>query len=43
MLVAVAVAVVVTVIPLIRGKDMADDDELTLLRDSIYGHPYDGK
>jgi UDP-GlcNAc:undecaprenyl-phosphate GlcNAc-1-phosphate transferase len=43
MLVAVAVAVVVTVIPLIRGDDMDDDDELTLLRDSIYGHPYDGR
>ncbi len=43
MLAAVAVAVVVTVIPLIRGDDMADDDELTLLRDSIYGRPYDGK
>jgi len=43
MLAAIAVAVVVTVIPLIRGDDMDDDDELTLLRDSIYGRPYDGK
>ena len=43
MLAAIVVAVVVTVIPLIRGDDMADDDELTLLRDSIYGGPYDGK
>ena len=43
MLAAVAVAVVVTVIPLIRGDQMDDDDELTLLRDSIYGRSYDGK
>jgi len=43
MLVAVAIAVVVTVIPLIRGDTMADDEELTLLRDSIYGRPYDGR
>jgi hypothetical protein len=35
--------VVVTVIPLIRGDTMADDEELTLLRDSIYGRPYDGR
>ena len=41
MLVAIAVAVVVTVIPLIRGDTMADDEELTMLRDSIYRRPYD--
>jgi UDP-GlcNAc:undecaprenyl-phosphate GlcNAc-1-phosphate transferase len=39
MLAAIAVAVVVTVIPLIRGENMADDDELTALYNSLY----DGK
>ena len=36
MLAAIAVAVVVTVIPLIRGENMADDDELTALYDTLY-------
>jgi hypothetical protein len=39
MLAAIAVAVVVTVIPLLRGENMPDDDELTALYDSLY----DGK
>ncbi len=39
MLAAIAVAVVVTVIPLLRGENMSDDDELTALYDSLY----DGK
>ena len=33
---AVAVAVVVTVIPLVRGENRPDDDELTALYDSLY-------
>ena len=41
-LLVAAVVVVVTVIPLIRSDTMADDEELTLLRDSIYGRPSDG-
>jgi len=36
MLAAIAVAVVVTVIPLVRGENMADDDELTALYDTLY-------
>ena len=36
MLAALAVAVVVTVIPLIRGANMPDDDELTALYDALY-------
>lgn len=47
MLAAIAVAVVVTVIPLLRddgrGLDPEDDDDLTLLRDSVYGRTYDGE
>ena len=39
MLAAIVVAVVVTVIPLLRGENMPDDDELTALYDSLY----DGK
>jgi UDP-GlcNAc:undecaprenyl-phosphate GlcNAc-1-phosphate transferase len=36
LLAALAVAVVVTVIPLVRGANMPDDDELTALYDSLY-------
>ena len=36
LLAALAVAVVVTVIPLVRGENMPDDDELTALYDSLY-------
>ena len=47
MLAAIAVAVIVTVIPLLRDGGRAgipdDDDDLTLLRDSVYGNDYDGK
>lgn len=42
MLAAIAVAVVVTVIPLWRDRGAVDtDDDLTLLRDSVYDKPYD--
>ncbi|MFM9035846.1 MAG: glycosyltransferase family 4 protein [Mycobacterium sp.] len=36
LLAALAVAVLVTVVPLIRGENMPDDDELTALYDSLY-------
>jgi len=47
MLAAIAVAIVVTVIPLLRDGGRSairdDDDDLTLLRDSVYGKHYDSK
>lgn len=51
MLAAIVVAIVVTVIPLIRGGtnggaadgEISDDADLTLLSDSVHGHSYDGK
>ena len=44
MLAALAVAVVVTVIPLVRGgRSGAGDADITLLADTVHGGPYDGK
>lgn len=47
MLAAIAGAIIVTVIPLLRdgGREVTsdDDDDLTLLRDSVYGTGYDRK
>ena len=44
MLAALVVAVVVTVIPLVRGgKSGAGDTDITLLADTVHGGPYDGK
>jgi hypothetical protein len=52
MLAVTVVAVLATVVPLLRGGGREDDDaDLTLLRDSVYGdgqgggreHRYDGR